>query len=121
MSSNATDWALRALRSPAPWGNRRVAYSSQFLDPDNRAHRGKAKIKQRLIGDCDPGEWELPPKPKWMRWRTYNRPIDRFDSYEGILDRGNSRVDGQISRKIISRINRPKPVRQEISIPLSFS
>ena len=70
------------------WGNRRVAYSSQFLDPDNRAHRGKAKIKNRLIGDCDPDEWELPPKPKWMRWSTYNRLVERFDSYEEILDRG---------------------------------
>ena len=67
------------FRSRQAWG-RRVAYSSQFLDPDNRAHRGKAKIKQRLIGDCDPDEWELPPKPKWMRWRTYNRLVERFDS-----------------------------------------
>ena len=70
------------------WGDRRVAYSSQFLDPDNRAHRGKAKIKQRLIGDCDPDEWELPPKPSGMRWSTYNRLVERFDSYEAILDRG---------------------------------
>jgi hypothetical protein len=44
------------------WG-RAVAYASQFLDPDNRAHRGKAKIKARLIGDLDPDEWELPPNP----------------------------------------------------------
>ena len=69
------------------WG-RRVAYTSQFLDPDNRAHRGKAKIKARLLGDCDPDEWELPPKPKWMRWRTYNRLADRFNSYQEILDEG---------------------------------
>jgi hypothetical protein len=69
------------------WGIRRVAYSSQFLDPDNRAHRGKAKIKAKLIADLDPDEWELPPKPKWMRWATYNRLIDRFDSYEEVLDR----------------------------------
>jgi hypothetical protein len=69
------------------WG-RRVAYASQFLDPDNRAHRGQAKIKARLIADLDPDEWELPPKPKWMRWRTYNRLVDKFDSYEEILDRG---------------------------------
>ena len=54
------------------WG-RGVAYASQFLDPDNRAHRGKAKIKSRLIADLDPDEWDLPPKPKWMRWRTYDR------------------------------------------------
>jgi hypothetical protein len=69
------------------WG-RSVAYASQFLDPDNRAHRGQAKIKARLIGDCDPDEWELPPKPKWMRWRTYNRLVDKFDAYEEIQDRG---------------------------------
>ena len=69
------------------WG-RRVAYATQFLDADNRAHRGKAKIKQRLIGKCDPDEWELPPKPKWMRWRTYNRWVERFDCYEEILERG---------------------------------
>ena len=69
------------------WG-RRVAYASQFLDPDNRAHRGKAKIKARLIADLDPDEWELPPKPKWMRWRTYNGYVERYDAYEAILDSG---------------------------------
>lgn len=69
------------------WG-RQVAYASQFLDPDNCAHRGKAKIKSRLIGDCDPDEWDLPPKPKWMRWRTYNRYVERFDKYEAILEDG---------------------------------
>ena len=73
------------------WG-RQVAYASQFLDPNNRAHRGKAKIKSRLIGDCDPDEWELPPKPKWMRWRTYNRLEEKFDGYEEVLDRGISQL-----------------------------
>ncbi len=52
---------------------RRVAYSSQFGTPADRAHLGKAKIKSRLIGDCDPDKWDLPPKPKWMRWRTTRR------------------------------------------------
>jgi hypothetical protein len=65
-----------------------VAYASQFLDADNRAHRGKAKIKARLIADLDPYEWELPPKPKWMRWRTYNRLEEKFDHYEETLERG---------------------------------
>ena len=64
------------------WGTRRVAYASQFADPDNRAHIGKAKIKAKLIGDRDPDEWDLPPKPKWMRWKTYNRYVERFDTYE---------------------------------------
>src|SRR4029077_15304830 len=67
------------------WGGQ-VAYRSQFLDRDNRAHAGKERIKARLIGDLDPADWELPPKPKWMRWATYNRYVERFDDYEEILD-----------------------------------
>jgi hypothetical protein len=72
------------FRSRQAWG--RVAYASQFLNPDNRAHIGKAKIKSRLIADLDPDEWDLPPKPKWMRWHTYNRYVVRYDAYEAILD-----------------------------------
>jgi hypothetical protein len=71
------------------WG-RQVAYASQFLDRDNRAHRGQAKIRSRLcsIGGFEPDEWDFPPKPKWMRWRTYNRAVTKFDRYESILDEG---------------------------------
>jgi hypothetical protein len=64
------------------WGERKVAYRSQFLLVYDRGHTGQAKIKARLIGDLDPGDWDLPPKPKWMRWRTYNRLVERFDAYE---------------------------------------
>ena len=76
------------LRVVQAWGRRVVAYRSQFRGADDRAHAGKARIKVRLIGDCDPDEWDLPPKPKWMRWRTYNRYVDRYDAYEDILDWG---------------------------------
>jgi hypothetical protein len=31
-------------------------------------------------------EWDVPPKPKWMRWATYNRYVERFDDYERMLD-----------------------------------
>jgi hypothetical protein len=69
---------------------RQVAYASQFMGRDDRAHRGQAKIKSRLcsIGQFDPDEWKLPPKPKWMRWRTYDRAVEKFDRYEPILDDG---------------------------------
>ena len=69
------------------WG-RQVAYASQFLGRDDRAHQGKEKIKSRLcsIGVFDPEEWDLPPKPKGMRWKTYNRAVEKFDEYEQILD-----------------------------------
>ena len=68
--------------------NGQVAYASQFADPDGRAHRGKERIKSRLIADLNPDEWDLPPKPKWMRWRTYNTHVEKFDRYEELLDLG---------------------------------
>jgi hypothetical protein len=67
------------------WG-RRVAYRSQFQNASDRAYFGKERIKARLIGDLDPEDWELPPKPKWMRWATYKRYVERFDDYEEGLD-----------------------------------
>jgi hypothetical protein len=69
------------------WG-RAVAYVSQCIGKVDRAHRGKAKINSRLcsIGGFDADEWDLPPKPKWMRWRTYNRAEEKFDRYEAALD-----------------------------------
>jgi hypothetical protein len=77
-------WMLpgaKAFRSRQALG-RKVAYRSQFLSIYDRGHAGKAKIKARLIGDLDPEEWELPPKPKWMRWRTYKRLAERFEVYD---------------------------------------
>jgi hypothetical protein len=80
--SGATQFCSRQT-----WG-RQVAYQSQFNDPTSRAHAGKARIKNRLISSSDPDEWDLPPKPKWMRWPTYNRHIARFERYEDVLDSG---------------------------------
>ena len=67
------------------WG-RQVAYRSQFQNASDRAYLGKERIKERLIGDLDPNQWDLPPKPKWMRWATYNRYVERFDDYEEMAD-----------------------------------
>jgi hypothetical protein len=85
-------WMAPGARSFAcreRWG-RRVAYVSQFLDRDNRADRGQAKIKSRLcsLGGFDADEWDFPPKPKWMRWNTYNRAAAKFDRHEAVLDEG---------------------------------
>lgn len=73
---------------------RQVAYASQFLDRSSRAHRGQSKINARLcaIGGFNPDEWDFPPKPKWMRWRTYNRAEEKFDRYEGTLDEGAAKL-----------------------------
>lgn len=71
------------------WG-RQVAYQSQFLDQTGRAHRGQEKIRRRLcsIGSFDPDDWDFPPKPKWMRQRTYEKAEIKFDYYEQLLDIG---------------------------------
>jgi hypothetical protein len=66
-----------------------VAYRSQFMTAMDRAYLGMERIKRRLIGDLDPQEWHLPPKPKWMRWKTYQRLIERFERYEAALDAGS--------------------------------
>jgi hypothetical protein len=73
-----------------------VAYASQFQTPTDRAHGGQAKIKSRLIGELDPDEWHLPPKPKWMRWHTYNKHVEKFDRYEELLDVQCSRVASRL-------------------------
>ena len=80
----------RSFACRQKWG-RQVAYNSQFSTPVDRAHEGKAKINSRLcsIGGLDADDWEFPPKPKWMRWSTYNRAQDKFDHYESILDAGS--------------------------------
>jgi len=67
------------------WG-RQAAYQSQFHDPIGRAWQTQAKIKARLIGDLNPDDWELPPKPKRMRWATYNRMVAKFDEAEEVKD-----------------------------------
>ena len=43
-------------------------------------------MKAALLGAADPDEWDLPPKPKGMRWATYERWVARFDAAEETLD-----------------------------------
>jgi hypothetical protein len=98
----ATNQSVSVLWKPAgswrfcsrqTWG-RQVAYRSQYLDRDSRAHAGQSRIRSRLcsIGKFDPDEWDMPPKPKWMRWKSYNRYEEKFDRYEDILDYGTARL-----------------------------
>jgi hypothetical protein len=68
------------------WG-RSAAYASQFLDPVDRVWRTKDKIKARLLGNEDPEKWDLPPKPKGMRWTTYERWEAKYDKADEALIR----------------------------------
>jgi hypothetical protein len=95
MPPGARDFACRQR-----WG-RQVAYNSQFSDRINRAHQGKARINSRMcsIGGFDPDKWDLPPKPKWMRWLTYHRAEEKFDHYESILDEGTYALMARLLRR----------------------
>jgi hypothetical protein len=95
-----------SFASRSAWG-RQAGYASQFLDPVGRAWHTKAKVKQRLLGDADPDDWDLPPRPKGMRWRTYARWEARYDAAEDALDQ---RVCLAVARLI------KRALRQEISI-----
>jgi hypothetical protein len=77
------------------WG-RQVAYASQFEDPIGRAHRTQAKVKARALGDADPNEWDFPPKPKRMRWATYERLERRYDEAEARMDEYICRALGRL-------------------------
>jgi hypothetical protein len=83
------------------WG-RQVAYASQFLTRDNRAHRGQARIRTRLcsIGGFAPEEWEFPPKPKRMRTKTYRRAEAKFDRYDSVLDSGIVELAARLGMKL---------------------
>lgn len=82
------------------WG-RQVAYQSQFNDWTSRAHAGKARIKSRLIANIDPDDWDFPPKPKWMRWKTYQSYEHNFDRCEDILDIGLAGFVARLNKKPI--------------------
>jgi len=83
------------------WG-RQVAYASQFECRDNRAHRGQAKIRNRLcsIGGFDHEEWGFPPKPKWMRKKTYRRAEAKYSRYDSVLDSGIIELAARLGKKL---------------------
>ena len=48
------------------------------------------------MGGLDPDEWDMPPRPKWMRWHTYNREVEKFDGYESIRDEGVAKLAAKL-------------------------
>ncbi|QRM35562.1 hypothetical protein [Microvirga sp. VF16] len=64
--------------------NLRASYTSHFLDHVGRAWRTKAKTAP--LGEKDPDDWDLPPKPKGMRWATDERWVARYDAAVEMLD-----------------------------------
>jgi hypothetical protein len=66
---------------------RQVAYSSQYADPCGLAWKAQRKVVDKL-GATDPNDYDLPSKPKWMRWRTYDALTARYEAAEDRLNMG---------------------------------
>jgi len=61
----------------------RLGYRSQRESPRDRARSRTQDLRYKLGGSMnlmDP----IPPKPKWMRWPTYDRQVARIEAAEGI-------------------------------------
>jgi hypothetical protein len=59
-----------------------LGYRSQRETPRDRLITRAFKLKDRLKGKAGIGDYI--PKPKWMRWRTYEREIARIEKAEEI-------------------------------------
>jgi hypothetical protein len=64
------------------WG--KVAYRTQFVGREGRARIGSERVRSRLGSDDKESTWLSPPptKPKWMRWATYERHLNKYLDYE---------------------------------------
>ena len=64
----------------------RLGYACQREGRFDRLQRRAANLNRQLGGDGW-GSWDSPPmKPKWMRWRTYER---RYERWERVVEKAN--------------------------------
>jgi hypothetical protein len=73
---------------------RKALYRTQGCGLYNRVFQASEKIVSRLEIDDDYSIY----KPKWMRWKTYHRLVQRPEKYERWLDSKLLRRVGRIAR-----------------------
>ena len=66
----------------------RLQYLSQNYDRRTRLSETGRNIAAKMLR-AGPAkwreeyrDWDFPPKPPWMRWKTYNRQFARWETYE---------------------------------------
>jgi hypothetical protein len=75
------------FRSRQAWSGP-LLYLSQTLTPESRYQEQARRIAKRVLRDGPPEwrreyvDWEFPPKPPHMRWKTYNRLDELAQQYE---------------------------------------
>ncbi len=63
----------------------RLGYAVQRGGPMDRAHHRLARLHRKLRADYQ-GPDTPPPKPKWMRWKTYSRIAKQIEAGQERLD-----------------------------------
>lgn len=74
----------------------RLAYRSQRETPHDRASRRAFKLRGKLGGTGGIGDYIS--KPKWMRWRTYDRKLEEIAGAEEIVDAHLAAFLGKLTR-----------------------
>jgi hypothetical protein len=64
----------------------RLGYAVQRLRPIDRAHHHLAQLHGKLGVDCAGPGIPPPPKPRWMRWRTYRRIVQQIEARQKQVD-----------------------------------
>jgi hypothetical protein len=82
-----------------------AAYRTQFAGQVRRARIGRERTRSRLGSDDKDSNWHLPlpAKPKWMRWATFARHLDRFLDYEGTLLKVNAAWVAKLSAELAAK------------------
>jgi hypothetical protein len=80
----------------------RLGYAVQRGGPMDRAHHRLGRLHRKLGADYDGPDGIPPPKPKWMRWRTYSRIALQIRAGEEHLDQ----VFTLGAQRILARMDR---------------
>jgi hypothetical protein len=64
----------------------RLGYAVQRGGPMDRAHHRLARPHRKLAADYDGPDRPPPPKPKWMRWKTYSHILEQIEAGQQQLD-----------------------------------
>jgi hypothetical protein len=88
----------------------RLLYAVQRDGPMDQAHLHLARLHRKLGADYDRPDEPPPPKPKWMRWKTYSRIVRQIESGQKRLDAvftmGAQRLLGRLEKSQQPRRNR---------------
>ncbi len=75
----------------------RLAYQCQREAPFDRALRRAFKLRGKLGADGGIGDYV--PKPKWMRWPTYDRKLEEIFAAEEVVDTHLAAFVGKLERR----------------------